>query len=405
MTDRTFYENLDSIDPLAPLRAEFHLPADTIYLNGNSLGVMPLAAPVRAKHVMLQEWADDLTASWNEGQWSALPLQLGNKIAPLVGAGPDEIVVCDSTSVNLYKVLYTAMDIMRRRAPEKRRIVSEKNAAPTDLYIAQTLCTQFGMTLELVDSDALHAAVNDHLAILLLTHVNYQTGAVHDMADLTARAHLHGALTVWDVCHSVGAIRVAFEQSDADFAVGCTYAYLNGGPGAPAFVWVHPRHRDQIVQPLTGWMGHAAPLAFEQQYQPAAGILRYLCGTPAILSLSVLETGLDVFHKAQGYGGMTEIHKKAQTLTSLFIQLAEKECAGFGLSLLSPRDPEQRAGAVSLTHPHAAHAIIQALRARGVIGEYCEPGILRFGFAPLYTRYTDAWDAVTQLRAVLTTLS
>lgn len=401
MTNRAFYENLDSIDPLAPLRDEFHLPPDTIYLDGNSLGAMPLSAPLRAKQVMLGEWADDLIASWNKADWMTLPLRLGNKIAPLVGAGQDEVAVCDSTSLNLYKVLYTAIAIVRRQNPARRKIVSEKTNFPTDLYIAQSLCAQFDMTLELVESNAIDHALNDDLAILLLTHVNYRSGSIHDMAGLTARAQANDSLVIWDLCHSAGSIPVDLTGCNADFAIGCTYKFLNGGPGAPAFVWAHPRHVDQISQPLTGWMGHVSPFAFEAQYQPAIGIRRYLCGTPSVLAMSVLECGLDVFHKAEGYGGMPEIYKKAQTLTSLFIQLAEKECAGYGLSLVCPRDPEKRASQVSLAHPDGAYAIIQALIARGVIGDYREPGILRFGMTPLYTRYTDVWDAIMHLKTVL----
>ncbi|HLU02480.1 MAG TPA: kynureninase [Advenella sp.] len=401
MTDRAFYENLDAIDPLSPLRDEFHLPPGTIYLDGNSLGIMPLAAPVRAKQVMLQEWGEDLIASWNKADWISLPMRLGNKIAPLIGAGQDEIVVCDSTSLNIYKVLYSAIQIARRRHPARRKIVSEKTNFPTDLYIAQSLCAQFDMSLELVESQEIDAIINDDLAVLLLTHVNYRSGAILDMAQITSLAHAHDALVIWDLCHSAGSVPVDLTTAQADFAVGCTYKFLNGGPGSPAFVWVHPQHVDDIAQPLTGWMGHAAPFAFETDYQPATGIRSYLCGTPSILAMSVLESSLDIFLKAQGYGGMPAIYKKAQTLTSLFIQLVEKECAGYDLSLVSPRDPEKRASQVSLAHPVGAYAIIQALIAQGVVGDYREPGVLRFGFTPLYLRYTDVWDAARQLQSVL----
>ncbi len=401
MTDRAFYENLDAIDALAPLREAFQLPSGTIYLDGNSLGVMPTAAPARAKQVMLQEWSEDLIASWNKADWISLPMRIGNRIAPLIGAGSDEVAVCDSTSLNLYKVLYTAIQISRGRSPQRRRIVSEKSNFPTDLYIAQSLCKQFDMTLEIVDSKDIESSITDDLAILMLTHVNYRSGAIHDMGAITSRAHACQALTIWDLCHSAGSIPVDLTACDADFAVGCTYKFLNGGPGAPAFVWVHPRYVDQIEQPLSGWMGHASPFAFDTQYQPAAGIRRYLCGTPSVLAMSVLDSALDVFQQAQSYGGMPEIYKKAQTLTGLFIQLAEQECAGYGLSLVSPRAPQARASQVSLSHPEGAYAMIQALIERGVIGDYREPGILRFGFTPLYTRYTDVWDAVIQLKDVL----
>lgn len=404
MTDRAFYENLDAIDPLLPLRNEFSLPEDMIYLDGNSLGAMPGAAPAKAQETLTEQWARDLIGSWNKARWITLPQRLGNKIAPLIGANDDEVIVCDSTSLNLYKVLYTAIQMTLQESDtrgKRRKIVSERTNFPTDLYIAQSLCQQFDMTLELVDGDAIEAQLDNELAILLLTHVNYRTGTIHDMASLTRQAHACGALTIWDLCHSAGSIPVALNACDADFAIGCGYKFLNGGPGAPAFVWVHPRHVDRISQPLTGWMGHAAPFAFTPDYQPATGIARYLCGTPAVLAMSVLECGLDIFAKAQGYGGMPEIYKKAQTLTTLFIQLVEKECAGYGLALISPRTPEHRASQVSLSHPEGAYGMIQALIGRGVVGDYREPGILRFGFTPLYTRYTDVWDAVQCLKAVL----
>ncbi|AHG64416.1 kynureninase [Advenella mimigardefordensis] len=401
MTNRAFYENLDAIDPLNSLRNEFYLPPDTIYLDGNSLGVMPLAAHIRIKNAVLQEWADDLIASWNKADWINLPMRVGNKIAPLIGAGQDETVVCDSTSVNLYKVLYSAIQIARKRHPKRRKIVSEKTNFPTDLYIAQSLCAQFDMTLELVESEAIESAIDDELAVLLLTHVNYRSGAIHDMAQITSLAQARDALVIWDLCHSAGSIPVDLTAAQADFAVGCTYKFLNGGPGSPAFVWVHPHHVDAITQPLTGWMGHATPFTFDTQYQPATGIRSYLGGTPPVLALSALDGSLEVFQKAESFGGMQAIYKKAQTLTSLFIQLAEKECADYGLTLVSPRDPERRASQVSLSHPEGAYAIIQALIARGVVGDYREPGILRFGFTPLYVRYIDVWDTVMHLKSVL----
>jgi kynureninase len=409
---------LDAQDPLRELRKLFTLPEGVIYLDGNSLGAMPVAAAGRVARTVTDEWGQGLIRSWNSAGWFELPQKLGNKIAPLIGAKAGEVVATDSTSINLYKVLSAALQIAGQDAPQRSKVVSERSNFPTDLYIAEALCRQRGYDLHLVDGDRIEAALTDDTAVLLLTHVNYRTGAMHDMAGLTARAHAAGVLAVWDLAHSAGAVPVdlnageaAFEEwktaKSADFAVGCGYKYLNGGPGAPAFVWVHPRHAERFWQPLAGWWGHAAPFDFTPDYRPAPGISRYLCGTQPILSMTALECGLDIFIAAQPLGGMEALREKSLALTDLFIALVEERCAGHGLGLATPREHAQRGSQVCLTRMQGAYAIVQALIARGVIGDFragdsgLHEDILRFGFTPLYTSFADVWSAVEQLRQVL----
>jgi kynureninase len=404
----------DQADPLRGLRDLFTLPEGIIYLDGNSLGVMPKAAAARAAEVITQEWGTGLIRSWNTAGWFSLPQRLGNQIAPLIGAGPDQVVVTDSTSINLFKVLSAALSITTQDSPQRRVVLSERSNFPTDLYIAQGLCQERGYTLKLVEPDEIAAALNANVAVLMLTHVNYRTGAMHDMTAVTAAAHAAGALVVWDLAHSAGAVPVDLTGAQADFSIGCGYKYLNGGPGAPAFVWVNPKHADRFWQPLAGWWGHAAPFAFTPDYQPAPGITRYLCGTQPIVSLSLLECGLDGFKAAQPQGGMAALRSKSLALTDLFIQLVQTRCQGYGLGLATPLDHAQRGSQVCLTREFSeqgsgAFAIVQALIARGVIGDYragdgkVHKDILRFGFTPLYIGYADVWMAVEHLRQVLHT--
>ncbi|AVS91931.1 kynureninase [Paracidovorax avenae] len=409
---------LDAHDPLRPLRGHFQLPDGVIYLDGNSLGVLPKAAPARIAEVVAQEWGTDLIRSWNSASWFDLPQRLGNQLAPLIGAGAGEVVCTDSTSINLYKVLSAALNIAREDAPARRRIVSERSNFPTDLYIAEGLCRERGLELVLAEPEEIPAALTGDVAVLMLTHVNYRTGAMHDMAAVTAAAHAQGILCVWDLAHSAGAVPVDLRGAGADFSIGCGYKYLNGGPGAPAFVWVHPRHADRFWQPLSGWWGHAAPFAFTPDYQPAPGISRYLCGTQPIISLSALQCGLDVFTAAQPLGGMQALRAKSLALTDLFIRLVEERCAGHGLGLATPREHARRGSQVCLTRDEGqgvdgqgsgAYAIVQALIARGVIGDFRKgdggqgphKDILRFGLTPLYLGFEDVWNAVEHLRAVL----
>jgi len=388
---------LDAQDSLAPLRDQFALPEGVIYLDGNSLGVLPRATAARVQQVVMHEWGTDLIRSWNTAGWIDLPQRVGNKIAQLVGAGENELVVADSTSVNLFKVLSAALRIVQADAPTRKCIVSERSNFPTDLYIAESLARDHGMRLVLVEPDEIAQHLNADLAVLMLTQVNYRTGRLHDMAALTKAAHEAGGLTVWDLAHSAGALPVNLKGSHADFAVGCGYKYLNGGPGAPAFVWSHPRHAERFWQPLAGWMGHAAPFEFTSNYRPAPGIARYLCGTPPVLSLAALECGVDTVLAAD----MQALRRKSMALTDLFIELVEARCAGHELQLASPRQAAQRGSQASFAHASAGYPIMQALIARGVIGDFRAPDILRFGFTPLYTRFIDVWDAVEHLVQVL----
>ncbi|MDP2056086.1 MAG: aminotransferase class V-fold PLP-dependent enzyme, partial [Acidobacteriota bacterium] len=338
----------DAADPLAPLRAQFDLAgADAegvIYLDGNSLGVLPAATAARVAAVVQDEWGVGLIRSWNHAGWIDLGQRIAAKIATLVGAGPSEVVVADSTSVNLYKVLSAAIAIAKASAPPRTVMVSEQTNFPTDLYIADTLARAHGFELVLADADAIPALLDRRTAILMLTHVNYRTGRMHCMAEVTKAAHAAGALVVWDLAHSAGAVPVDLTGADADFAVGCGYKYLNGGPGAPALAWAHPRHvawmdRQQWRQPLSGWLGHAAPFAFTPDYRPGPGMSRFICGTPPMLSLAALECGVDTVLAAEPFGGMAAVREKSIALTDLFIALVESRCAGHGLTLVTPRAP------------------------------------------------------------------
>ena len=434
---------LDAQDPLRELRHQFSLPDGVIYLDGNSLGVLPKTTAARVAQAVTTAWGQGLIRSWNSAGWFDLPQRLGNKIAQLIGAKSGEVVATDSTSINLYKVLSAALNIAAHDTPDRKLLISERSNFPTDLYIAEGLCRERGLKLVLLESEEIAAALTADVAVLMLTHVNYRTGAMHDMEHVTAAAHRAGILTVWDLAHSAGAVPVDLNGAQADFSVGCGYKYLNGGPGAPAFVWVHPKHAarkdHEVWQPLAGWWGHAAPFAFTPDYRPAPGITRYLCGTQPILSMVALECGLDTVLAAQPLGGMAALRQKSLALTDLFIDLVETRCTGYGLGLATPREHAQRGSQVCLsmgcsppapalrgslppegtvtamTRPgrgdSSAYAIIQALIARGVIGDFRagdgdvgqHADILRFGFTPLYIGFEDVWNAVEHLRQVLET--
>jgi kynureninase len=402
----------DAADALHAHRAAFALPDGVIYLDGNSLGALPAATVQRVQHVVAREWGDGLIRSWNGAGWIDLPTRVGEKIAQLVGAAPGQVICADSTSINVFKVLATALQMQTQRPQlsmrERRVILSERGNFPTDLYMAQGLIELVGgqHELQLVDFDDVPAALarlGERVAALMLTHVNFQTGAMHDMASLTTLAHAKGALTVWDLAHSAGAVPVALDACRADFAVGCGYKYLNGGPGAPAFVYAAQRHLEALAdlpyaQPLSGWLGHRAPFEFSPQYAPAAGILRFTVGTPSILALAALDAGVDTVLAA----GVPALRDKSLALTDLFIALVQERCAEHGLQLATPREHGRRGSQVCLAHP-AAWPVMQALIARGVIGDFRAPDILRFGFAPLYVSFADVWDAVEALREILAT--
>ncbi|MDY0746866.1 kynureninase [Paucibacter sp. R3-3] len=411
MKTRQDFEALDTADKLRALKKQFVLPPGVIYLDGNSLGAMPAATAERTRQVVEDEWGVGLIRSWNDANWIDLPARIGDKIARLVGAGKGEVIVADSTSLNLYKVMSAALEQVKAQSPDSQRrlIVSERENFPTDLYIAQSLAQQHGFTLKLIDSsDELPAVLDEQLAVLMLTQVNYRSGRVLDMQAITAQAHAAGVLVVWDLSHSAGAIPVDLLAANADFAVGCGYKYLNGGPGAPAFVWVNPRHADKCSQPLSGWLGHSAPFAFTTDYQPAPGIKRYICGTPSVISMAALECGVDTLLAAEPLGGMAALRQKSLDLTNAFITLVDERLAAeFGVRVASPRDPALRGSQVSLALAEEmdgdAYAAVQALIARGVIGDYRagKPNLLRFGFTPLYLGFAEVWDAVEHLVQVL----
>lgn len=390
---RADLEKLDAADPLAHKREAFDLPAGMIYLDGNSLGPLPRHVPARLAEVVAQEWGNDLILSWNIHGWIDLPRRVGDRIGRLVGARPGSVLAADSTSANLFKLVSAAL----RLRPDRSKILSDSGNFPTDLYIAEGATGLAGRgRLEIVQPEAVAASIDEDTALVMLTEVDYRTGRRHDMRALTALAHEKGALILWDLAHSAGAFPVDLDGAAVDFAVGCSYKYLNGGPGAPAYLYVAPRHQEAVASPLSGWLGHDAPFAFELGYRPAPGIARFACGTPSILGLSALDAALDVFDDVD----LGEIRRKSVALGEHFIALAEQELAGFGFGVASPRDPGQRGSQASLTHGEG-YAIMQALIARGVVGDFRAPDVLRFGFCPLYLGFADLWDAIAQLKAVM----
>lgn len=396
---RAACEHADRDDPLAGCRDAFALPESVVYLDGNSLGAMPRAAATRAQEVVAAEWGADLIASWNTHHWFELPTRIGAKIARLIGGEAGGCVAADTTSINLFKVLSAALRIQREDHPERRVVVSERENFPTDLYVAQGVVESLGAGYELRlidDPEQLEDALSPDVAVVMLTQVNYRTGALWDLAATTRRIHDAGALALWDLCHSAGAVPVRLDEADADFAVGCTYKYLNGGPGSPAFAWVATRHLPRARSPLTGWWGHARPFDMTDAYEPADGIRRFLVGTQPILSLATMEPGIDLALSVDQEASRS----KSLGLTSLFMRLVDERLASHPLELVTPREDDRRGSQVSYRHPHG-YAVMKALIADGVIGDYREPGILRFGFAPLYVRHVDVWDAVEALRRVL----
>ena len=372
----------------------FSIPSDVIYLDGNSLGALPAAMAQRVSQVVSAEWGQSLIRGWNAHDWIGLPQRVGDKIARLVGAAPGSVTVCDSTSINVFKVLSAALNLRR----ERRVILSDTGNFPTDLYMAQGLrdLLDNGHELRVVEPDAVADALDDTIAVLMLTQVDYRTGRLHDMTDLTRRAHQVGALTIWDLAHSAGALPVDLAAAGADFAVGCGYKYFNGGPGAPAFLYVAPDLQESAVSPLSGWMGHVAPFAFDLDYAPDAGVGRMRVGTPPILSLSALDTALDAFDGVD----MQTVRRASQDLSDLFITEIERRCPD--LTLASPRHRDARGSQVSFRFS-AGYAVMQALIARGVIGDFRSPDIIRFGFTPLYVSGADVRAACAILEEIMVT--
>ncbi len=387
-------QDLDAKDPLGEFRDEFSLPPGVVYLLGNSLGALPRRTPERVAHTVETEWGVHLGASWNTAGWWDMPQSTGDRIAPLIGARPGDVLAGDSTSVNIFKVVTAALPLR----PGRRVIVSDLDNFPTDRYVVEGAARALG-AYEIRDigetGRALEDALGEDVALVLLSHVDYRTGAARDMAAVTRLVRAAGALMVWDLCHSAGALPV--RVGEADFAVGCTYKYLNGGPGAPAYLYVAPRHQDAVHNVLSGWHGHAAPFDFEPHYRPAPGVRRFATGSPPILSYAALNASLDIWERVD----LDEVRAKSVALTSLFIDLLDDLVdPGLGLTLATPRDPERRGSQVSYLHPQG-YPVVRALADRGVVGDYREPDFVRFGFAPLYLRHVDVHDAATALAEVL----
>lgn len=386
---------LDAADPLSKVRDLFDMPENVVYLDGNSLGPLPREVMPRIEEVLRTEWGVDLIQSWTAHGWIDLSDRVAVSIASLIGAEPSEVVVADSTSINIFKLLVAAL----RLNPGRRVILSERQNFGTDLYVAQGVSDLLGerARLKIVERAELDSALDDEVAVVMLTHIDFRTGEMHDMRTWTEAAHAAGALVLWDLAHSAGAVPVDLGECAADLAVGCGYKFLNGGPGAPAFGYVASRHHELLRGPLWGWMGHEAPFDFDVEYRPAPGVGQMRVGTPPILSLAPLEIG------ARGIAevGIDSLRSKSVALTDLFIALFDRDCRDLGFGLASPREAYRRGSQVSLRHEEG-YAIVQALIARGVICDFRVPDLLRFGFAPAYVRFVDVWDAIAALKSVMT---
>jgi kynureninase len=390
--DRATCAARDASDPLASVRERFVIPEGLIYLDGNSLGALPKQTPGRLATVVEEEWGRGLVRSWLDAQWMEAPRRVGAKLATLIGAGADEVVVAESTSVCLFKLLCAAV-AMR---PGRSVVLTEEENFHSDLYVAAAAARLSGAVLKVVPRDRLRDELDDRVAALVLTHVDYRTGFMHDMAALSAAAHDAGALAVWDLCHSVAAVPLHLNADGADMAVGCGYKYLNGGPGAPAMLHVRAGLHDALRNPVPGWLGHAEPFAFEPAFRPAPGLTSMITGSPHILQLTALESGVDLWLEVD----MAAVRAKSVALTEMFIDLVEDRCAGTGFELASPREPERRGSQVSFRHAQG-YGIVRALMDRGVVGDFRSPDVCRFGFAPLYVRHVDVWDAVEHMSDVL----
>jgi len=397
-TERAALEQRDAADVLAVFRERFLIPDGLIYMNGNSLGPLTRDARERMTRAVGREWGMELIRGWNSAGWYDIPWRLGDKIGRLVGAGPGETVVGDSTSVNLFKAAAAACSLR----PERKKIVTESGNFPTDLYVLDGLSRIAGgrLDIDIRPRSGILAAIDSDTAAVVLTHVHYVSAEVFPMRDMTAAAHDAGALAVWDLSHSVGAVPTDLNGADADFAVGCGYKHLNGGPGAPAFIFAASRHHADMQQPLSGWFGHASPFEFSDDFVPADGVRRLLCGTTGVLGASALEAGVDLMLEADPKA----MDAKSKALSSLFLDLVEEHCQDMGLSLRSPADATKRGAHVSLGH-ESGYSIMQNLIDRGVIGDFRAPDSMRFGFSPLFMRYTDVFDAVQVLSDILASRS
>ena len=382
---------LDASDPLAFARQRFRLPDGLIYLDGNLLGALPADATAALARTAEREWGADLIASWTKHDWIDWPTQVAARLAPIVGSDPGELLIADSTSVCLFKLLGAAV----RARPGRKTVLTEQGNFPTDLYVAQGLADMLGMEIKAVPPEEVIGAIDEDTAVVTLTHVDYRSATIHDMAAINAAAHAGGALTLWDLSHSAGAIELDLSGADCDLAVGSGYKYLNGGPGAPAFLFVAGRLQDELRNPLPGWMGHSEPFAFDDDYRPANGIGHFLTGTPSILALAALDAGLATFDGIP----MRDVAAKSRALSQLFVDEVEARC-GEAVRLASPREPTERGSHVVLAHPEG-YAVMQALIARGVIGDFRAPDLMRFGFAPLYNGFADIARAAQLLGEIL----
>jgi kynureninase len=383
----------DAIDSLAFARERFSVADGLTYLDGNSLGALPVATPARVEELIRREWGDDLISSWNKHGWIDAPMRVAAKLAPIVGAKPNELLIADSTSVCLFKLLAAAV----RARPGRRVILTQEGNFPTDTYVAEGLAEMLGMALRRAPPDEIIAAIDENTAVVTVTHVDYRSGARFDMGALNQAARAAGALVVWDLSHSAGAIRLNLNGTGCELAVGCGYKYLNGGPGAPAFVYVSEKAQSDVRPPLQGWMGHAQPFAFEERYAAGTGIMPFLTGTPSVIALAALDAGLDTFDGI----AMADVETKSHALLKLFIDEVEARC-GDEVRLFGPRDLADRGSHVCFAHPQG-YAVMQALIARGIVGDFRAPDLMRFGFTPLYTRFEDAWRAADGLADILAT--
>ncbi|RXZ45893.1 kynureninase [Agromyces binzhouensis] len=396
--DRATCESLDAADPLAPFRERFDLPDGIVYLDGNSLGALPRATRAHVDRVIAEEWGIGLIRSWNDAGWFAKPQSVGDRIAPLIGAAEGEVVLGDSTSGSLFQVVTAAA----RLRPDRNVIVAEHGSFPTDLYVIEAVQSMAGGATPLErrlvrdGGPALDELLGDDVAVVVLTHVDYRTGRMHDLAEVTARVHEAGAIMVWDLCHSAGAVPIDLGAAGADFAVGCTYKYLNGGPGSPSFMWAASRHHEAARPAVTGWHGHARPFDFEIGYEPMSGIGRFRVGTPQLLSLAALEASLDIWAEVD----MSLVREKSLRLTELFMALVDRRLGAWPIEVVTPRRSTRRGSQVALRHEDG-YAVMQALIERGVIGDFRAPDLMRFGFTPLYVTHADVWDAVESLHDVL----
>jgi kynureninase len=386
-------QQLDSHDPLGFARERFRVPAGVIYLDGNSLGALPKAAPVVLAQMAELQWGEDLIASWNKHGWIDWPTRIAARLAPIVGAKPSELLIADSTSVCLFKLLAAAA----RARPDRKTILTQNGNFPTDLYVAQGLAGMLGLRMEAVEPDEIVGAIDADTAVVTITHVDYRSAAFYDMPAINQAAQKAGALVVWDLSHSAGAIELDLHAAGSELAIGCGYKYLNGGPGAPAFLYVAEQMQEQLQSPLQGWMGHAEPFAFVDDYRPAEGMLKFLTGTPSILALAALEAGLKTFDGI----AMRDLAAKSRSLSELFVSEVEARC-GNQVRLASPRDPLQRGSHVVFAHPES-YAVMQALIAQGVIGDFRAPDLMRFGFAPLYNTHSEMVRAAEILADILAT--